>query len=91
MEKWWDIWAAGVDIFTTCIQHGLSGSVSGLGWSPFASLCHQTHLRLWIQDFQRRGERRKAEAKRKNKRHLDPCFVYPCETSVQGHKAYHYN
>lgn len=31
MEKWADIWVAGVDIYTTCIRKGLAGSVYGLG------------------------------------------------------------
>ena len=37
MEAWYNIWVAGVDVFTTCIQRGMTGGVYELGmWPPFA-------------------------------------------------------
>ena len=29
--SWFDIWAAGIEVYTLCAQHGLSGSLGYLG------------------------------------------------------------
>lgn len=34
MEAWYNIWVAGVDVFTTCIQRGMTGGVYELGMCP---------------------------------------------------------
>ena len=38
MTALFDIWAAGVDILTTCIRHGLVGRFDGLGESAIFQL-----------------------------------------------------
>ena len=30
-STWFDIWAAGIEIQTLCVEHGFNGTVSGLG------------------------------------------------------------
>lgn len=34
IEKWHTIFAAGIDIYTMCVEQGMSGTVFHLGWSP---------------------------------------------------------
>ena len=45
--RWFDIWAAGVVIQTTCIQHGLNGIVSYLGEqsSPVLDNLKESHAK----------------------------------------------
>ena len=52
MEAWYNIWVAGVDVFTTCIQQGMTGGVYELGLWPPISLA-TSYLAASLQYFRR--------------------------------------
>lgn len=52
MEAWYNIWVAGVDVFTTCIQQGITGGVYELGLWPPISLA-TSYLAASLQYFTR--------------------------------------
>lgn len=47
--KWFDIWAAGVEINTLCIKYGLVGKVENIGKHLLMERCLEAHRyrRLW--------------------------------------------
>lgn len=52
MEAWYNIWVAGVDVFTTCIQRGMTGGVYELGMCPPFALA-ASYLAVSLQYLKR--------------------------------------
>lgn len=51
MESWYNVWVAGIDVFTMCIQRGMTGTVFGLGMSflLFAKTLASTVSLQWLK------------------------------------------